>query len=140
MAVLLGEHRLERCLAAADRVIALEAGAITFDGAPGDFLDWALDADPVLDHPGRAAADARRACRPRRASARPGGRSEAQASTPNVPRTAPRSEPSGTFAGRKDAVALAFRDVWVELGAGEERTEALRGVDLRSRAAASGSP
>ena len=52
VAVLLGEHRLERCLAAADRVIALEAGAIAFDGAPNDFLEWALIADPVLTTPG----------------------------------------------------------------------------------------
>ncbi len=37
-AVLLAEHRLERCLPAADRVIALEAGAVAFDGAPGAFL------------------------------------------------------------------------------------------------------
>ena len=36
VAVLLGEHRLERCLAAADRVVALEDGAIAFDGAPAE--------------------------------------------------------------------------------------------------------
>ena len=34
VAVVLSEHRLERCLAAADRVIALEAGAIGFGGPP----------------------------------------------------------------------------------------------------------
>ena len=32
--VLLGEHRLERCLAAADRVVALDAGRVLYDGAP----------------------------------------------------------------------------------------------------------
>ena len=37
-AVLLAEHRLERCLPAADRVLALEAGALAFDGTPEDFL------------------------------------------------------------------------------------------------------
>ena len=51
VAILLAEHRLERCLAAADRVIAMEAGAISFDGAPRDFLTWAQDADPALETP-----------------------------------------------------------------------------------------
>ena len=49
--VLLAEHRLERCLAAADRVIAMDAGAIAFDGPPRDFLAWAQDADPALETP-----------------------------------------------------------------------------------------
>ncbi len=49
--VLLCEHRLERCLAAADRVVALEDGAVGFDGEPGEFLDWALEADPALATP-----------------------------------------------------------------------------------------
>jgi len=40
VAVLLAEHRLERCLAAADRVVAMEAGRIAFDGAPAEFLAW----------------------------------------------------------------------------------------------------
>jgi energy-coupling factor transport system ATP-binding protein len=40
-AVLLAEHRLERCLPAADRVIALDAGALAFDGAPEAFAAWA---------------------------------------------------------------------------------------------------
>ena len=32
--VLLGEHRLERCLAAADRVVALDGGRLVYDGSP----------------------------------------------------------------------------------------------------------
>jgi energy-coupling factor transport system ATP-binding protein len=40
-AVLLAEHRLERCLPAADRVIALDAGALAFDGTPEAFAAWA---------------------------------------------------------------------------------------------------
>ena len=40
-AVLLVEHRLERCLAAADRVLAFEAGTLAFDGRPREFLEWA---------------------------------------------------------------------------------------------------
>jgi energy-coupling factor transport system ATP-binding protein len=49
--ILLAEHRLERCLAAADRVIAMAAGAIAFDGPPGSFLTWAQGADPALETP-----------------------------------------------------------------------------------------
>jgi energy-coupling factor transporter ATP-binding protein EcfA2 len=41
IAIVLAEHRLERCLQAADRVVAMEAGRIAFDGAPDEFLRWA---------------------------------------------------------------------------------------------------
>jgi energy-coupling factor transporter ATP-binding protein EcfA2 len=51
VAVLLAEHRLERCLAAADRVVAMEAGGVSFDGEPGEFLAWARDSDPALETP-----------------------------------------------------------------------------------------
>jgi energy-coupling factor transport system ATP-binding protein len=40
-AVLVAEHRLERCLPAADRVIALRGGAVAFDGPPDAFAAWA---------------------------------------------------------------------------------------------------
>jgi energy-coupling factor transport system ATP-binding protein len=40
-AVLVAEHRLERCLPAADRVIALDGGAVAFDGPPDAFAAWA---------------------------------------------------------------------------------------------------
>ena len=49
--ILLAEHRLERCLAAADRVIAMDSGAISFDGSPRDFLAWAQQADTALETP-----------------------------------------------------------------------------------------
>jgi energy-coupling factor transport system ATP-binding protein len=49
--ILLAEHRLERCLAAADRVIVMDTGAIAYDGTPRDFLAWAQDADPALETP-----------------------------------------------------------------------------------------
>jgi energy-coupling factor transport system ATP-binding protein len=50
--ILLAEHRLERCLAAADRVIALERGAIVCDAGPSDFLAWAHESAPALETPG----------------------------------------------------------------------------------------
>ncbi len=39
--VLLAEHRLERCLGAADRVIALERGRVACNASSEDFLIWA---------------------------------------------------------------------------------------------------
>ena len=49
--VLLAEHRIERALERADRVLAIDAGKIAFDGRPKAFLDWAqLDprGEPLL--------------------------------------------------------------------------------------------
>jgi energy-coupling factor transporter ATP-binding protein EcfA2 len=134
VAVILGEHRLERCLAAADRVVALEDGAIAFDGPPGEFLGWALERDRVLTTPGARLLDA--VGLPVPASVRQARGELRKASlTPNVseppaeraPRDIQRRERRG---GRGATRALAFRDVWVDLGQGEETTEALRGVDL----------
>jgi energy-coupling factor transport system ATP-binding protein len=50
-AVLMAEHRLERCLPAADRVLAIDGGRIVFDGAPADYLDWSFENDPPLATP-----------------------------------------------------------------------------------------
>jgi len=44
--ILIAEHRLERCLAAADRVIALDGGRVVCDAPPSAFLDWAHDSSP----------------------------------------------------------------------------------------------
>jgi energy-coupling factor transport system ATP-binding protein len=51
-AVVLAEHRLERCLPAADRVIAMVDGAVACDAAPREFLAWATDTCPALATPG----------------------------------------------------------------------------------------
>jgi energy-coupling factor transport system ATP-binding protein len=129
VAVLLSEHRLERCLAAADRVIALESGSISFDGSPRDFLAWALSADPALATPG--ARLMRDAGLPPAVSVREarGVLQRSDLST-NVSQSPP-EEAVRDVRATKDEAALALRDVWVELGEGEERTEAVRGVDLR---------
>jgi energy-coupling factor transporter ATP-binding protein EcfA2 len=130
VSVILGEHRLERCLAAADRVIALDAGAVAFDGGPHAFLEWALDADPALATPAArlfrdaglpiavSVREARRTVAERGLGRRgKGGRTE----TTYAARSRPR--PAGDR-------ALAVRDLWVDLGEGEERVEALRGIDV----------
>ena len=50
--ILLAEHRLERCLAGADRVLAMVDGRIACDAPPTDFLAWAARAAPALQTPG----------------------------------------------------------------------------------------
>ncbi len=50
--VVLAEHRLERCLAAADRVIALDGGRVACDAEPSAFLGWAQREAPALCTPG----------------------------------------------------------------------------------------
>ena len=51
-AVILAEHRLERCLGAADRVVAMRDGAIACDADPRGFLEWAAEQAPELQTPG----------------------------------------------------------------------------------------
>jgi energy-coupling factor transporter ATP-binding protein EcfA2 len=51
-AILVSEHRLERCLGLADRVIALAGGRVICDATPERFARWAVDAAPELATPG----------------------------------------------------------------------------------------
>jgi energy-coupling factor transporter ATP-binding protein EcfA2 len=50
-AVVVAEHRLERCLPAADRVVAMEQGRIACDAAPAEFLAWTAGRDGALATP-----------------------------------------------------------------------------------------
>ncbi len=56
-AVLLIELRLERCLAAADRVIVIADGALACDRDPRGFLEWAAENDQALQTPGARMLD-----------------------------------------------------------------------------------
>ena len=47
-AVVLAEHRLERCLAHADRVVVLRDGAVACDAPPREMLEWAAEHEPAL--------------------------------------------------------------------------------------------
>ena len=51
-AILLAEHRLERCLAFADRAIAMRGGRVVCDAPPAEFLAWACAEAPELATPG----------------------------------------------------------------------------------------
>jgi energy-coupling factor transport system ATP-binding protein len=50
--IVLAEHRLERCLADADRVIAFADGSVAHDGDAHSFLRWAAARAPALQTPG----------------------------------------------------------------------------------------
>ena len=117
-AVLLAEHRLERCLAAADRVVAMRDGAVVCDAPPDEYLAWA---PPELQTPGArlfslaglsplpvAVKDARRALRDR-------GLLEG-----DVPR--PAAPPA-----RRAGAALELKNLWLEPRGAEPR---LRGASL----------
>ena len=134
--VLLGEHRLERCLAAADRVLVLEAGRITCDSAPDGFLDWAAARRPDLLPPA-ARMFSLAGLRPlpvtvkqARASLREAG---LEVAGDRSPEAAPTARPRRRrFRRRAPRAALSLEDLWVEFddgtGAG---TVALRGLTLR---------
>jgi len=51
MTVVIAEHRLERCLPAADRVIAFDGGAVVCDAEPERFQEWAASSAPGLSTP-----------------------------------------------------------------------------------------
>lgn len=156
--ILLAEHRLERCLAAADRVIAMGSASIVFDGHPRDFLTWAQEADQALETPAArlfslcglaplpvGVRDARRtlATAPeatdlgrvvpgwgdlRRAEAAEGKASARQALDPGPRSSAQRKK--STPPRRQDPPAFSARALWVELTQRETPRDVLRGVDL----------
>ncbi|HLH14128.1 MAG TPA: ATP-binding cassette domain-containing protein [Solirubrobacteraceae bacterium] len=151
MTVLLAEHRLERCLAAADRVLALAEGRLVFDGAPQEFLAWALAAAPALVTPGArllhglgltplpGVKHARAALReaglglshadPDVADAAPDPARPGTPATPPRPGT-PATQPQPRRA-QTHAPALRARGLWHELADGPA---ILRGVELELRA------
>ncbi|HYP56428.1 MAG TPA: ATP-binding cassette domain-containing protein [Solirubrobacterales bacterium] len=143
--ILLAEHRLERCLAAADRVIAMDSGAIAFDGAPHDFLAWAQKADAALETPAArmfslagieplptGVREARRMLESGERGSGPPPLSTfcEDSSSSSADRSAQKVQAvrRGSESPRSNAVEL--RGVWVELG-DEERRDVLRGTDLQ---------
>jgi energy-coupling factor transport system ATP-binding protein len=127
--ILLAEHRLERCLTAADRVIALERGRVACDGDPEAFIQWAGERAPALQTPGAklfALAGLRAApvgVRQARASLRARGLL-GQEGEPG-PFGPSKSKPPRKGKARP---ALTMRGVWHELRDGPA---ILRGVTLR---------
>ena len=130
-AVVVAEHRLERCLPAADRVIALDRGAVASDAPPVEFLAWAVPHAPALATPvarlfsmagvGPLPATVKEA----RAALRGAGLVAAPAPRPEGPRDRRRSR------RRRPPAALEARRLWVEV---EDGPAILRGLDLRLEA------
>jgi energy-coupling factor transport system ATP-binding protein len=146
-AIVLAEHRLERCLNYADRVIAMKDGGIAHDGTPGDFLEWAASEAPALQTPGAklfalaGLSPAPVGVKQARATLRQRGLlAEDRAPDLDAPRESPPAlgalgarnplVSSARRARRRDrgAPALRFRGVWHELHGGPA---ILRGVELR---------
>jgi energy-coupling factor transport system ATP-binding protein len=150
-AVLLIEHRLERCLAAADRVVAMAGGAVVCDSDPRGFLEWAAEHEPALQTPGARMLD-ELGLRPpptgvkqARATLRDHGllagqeisEGESATSADANPERRPRARVGGSSIGRllgkgsrEDQPALAMRGIWHEIHDGPA---ILRGLDLRLR-------
>ncbi len=132
VAVLLAEHRLERCLAAADRVVAMDSGRISFDGVPSEFLAWSRGADPVLETPAArlfslagidplptGVREARQTLRGMGIT-HPPNRSSRRVSDPH-----PSDPPSPPV--------LSTKNLWVALDRGEDPRDVLKGIELTIR-------
>ena len=123
--VVLAEHRLERCLPAADRVIALEDGRIVCDAPPADFLCWAAETRPPLATPA-ARLFSLAGLEPLPASVKQARQALAVAGLePDVPTEPAAARPRRR---RRSGAALELRGVWHEI---ENGPAILRGVDLR---------
>jgi energy-coupling factor transporter ATP-binding protein EcfA2 len=120
-AIVLAEHRLERCLPAADRVVRLDAGELSFDGTPEAYLHTRPDTPLAelfarLERPERPVTvkAARAALAPELGRLVP-----AEPATPPRPRRTPRR--------RERGAAVELRGAWRELPGGRA---VLRGVSL----------
>ena len=151
VSILLAEHRLERCLAAADRVIAMASAGIAFDGPPRDFLTWAQQADPPLETPAARLFSLAgitplpvgvRAARASLVSAEP---LEAGGLTPSErlvllrqqnlgrPPTPHRSKLREEGVRPPAPQVLTSRSLWIELPRPDALHDVLRGIDLTVR-------
>src|SRR5947208_9678656 len=112
-AVVLAEHRLERCLSHADRVLVFAGRELACDAPPGAFLEWALEHAPALVTPG-ARMFAAAGLRPL-----PAGVKEARATLRAHGLLQDPPPPAASVArparGRRRDAALELRGVWHEL-------------------------
>jgi energy-coupling factor transport system ATP-binding protein len=122
--VVLSEHRLERCLPAADRVLALHDGRLACDGIPAEFLSWAADVHPPLATPA-ARLFSLAGLRPLPTSVKEAKKTLQNAGIEVEP---PAAAAVGRRQRRRGSAALELRGVWHEI---EDGPAILRGVDLR---------
>jgi energy-coupling factor transport system ATP-binding protein len=129
--ILLSEHRLERCLSAADRVISLDGGEVVHDGSPSSFLRFAADCEPSLQTPGAKLFALAGIAPPPVGVKQARARLREEGLLPDEPDPHAR-RPSGGVDARRGKVpaaraALGLRGVWCEIPRGPA---ILRGVDL----------
>jgi energy-coupling factor transport system ATP-binding protein len=138
-AVVVAEHRLERCLPAADRVIAMIDGRIACDAAPREFLDWAAaQSPPALATPAArlfslaglrplpaSVKDAHAALRANRVCVSPHIHGKRRHDLPERPR---KLRSLLRRNGRDTQPALGLKEVWHEV---EDGPTILRGISLR---------
>ena len=136
-AVVVAEHRLERCVPAADRVMALVDGRIACDARPEDHLAWASEAMPVLATPAaRLFSLAGLPGRPASVKqARAGLRQARGELGPQPPEPSPSANGGGPLRrllGRSTqaAPALALHRLWYEI---DDGPTILRGLNLELR-------
>jgi energy-coupling factor transport system ATP-binding protein len=146
--IVLCEHRLERCLSAADRVIAMHDGRVAHDGDPGAFLEWARRAAPALQTPGAklfslaGIAPAPVGVKQARAALRREGllpdvneeagelvsrESDGRSTVARGGKERRRRRGGSRFFGGRAGLPLAVRGLWFEIPRGPA---ILRGVDL----------
>ncbi len=136
-AVVMAEHRLERCLPAADRVIAMVDGAVVCDATPREFLEWASATHAALATPA-ARLFSLAGLSPLPASVKEAHAGLRQANL--IPRTdecpldrnISGKEGRGRWFRRNGASpsALRLRDLWLEI---EDGPTILRGISLELR-------
>jgi energy-coupling factor transport system ATP-binding protein len=142
-AVVMAEHRLERCLPAADRVIAMVDGAVACDGTPRSFLEWAVDARPALATPAArlfslagvgplpASVKEAHAALRRTETAPPHHSVAVRAALQPEPQPSRAGQLLHRFRSRRNGApkpALALREVWHEV---EDGPTILRGISLQ---------
>jgi energy-coupling factor transport system ATP-binding protein len=128
VAVLLAEHRLERCLAAADRVVAMEGGRVSFDGRPADFLAWAQRSDPALETPA-ARLFSLAGIEPLPVGVRDARQTLRGAGIGHPPDRASRRVPDP----RTIDPVFETKGLWVDLDRGEDLRDVLKGIDIAIR-------
>jgi energy-coupling factor transport system ATP-binding protein len=139
-AVVIAEHRLERCLPAADRVIAIADGGVVCDAAPADFLTWAATDGDRLTTPlarlfsGAGLAPPPVAVKQGRERLRDAGLAAAGRAAATERAASARDHSLGARIGARlgrrpaGATAIEVRELWFEIEAGPV---VLRGIDLR---------
>jgi energy-coupling factor transporter ATP-binding protein EcfA2 len=120
-AVVLAEHRLERCLPAADRVVVLDDGTIAFDASAEAFAAWApAELQPPVTRLCALAGIPERPATVKAARTALAGRLDALGDAP--------STAAGPEFRRRDRDAVVgLRRAWYEIPSGPA---ILRGVDL----------